>query len=305
MTAWSDVGSVAKEDGRTYVVAGHFDGEDPTARRPSEDLWWFRPETSVLAAFDDAGVELWRTELDGAPSDVVVVDGDLWVSCRGWRRDGVTDRRLRRAGTRPSDHRAVDSMVGAFGSVWFESYHPGPRRDWSGSIPICRPTSIEIPVVATECDYCPHDPTAGPDAMWLPLGQGGVAMIDPDTNQATVIPVDDIGHEVLQVAVDGDVAYVASLNRVTSIVDGKFVATLNPGEIWYLGPVDGAFGVLNSAGWFRVLGANDPMVVELGRSPSKDRRGRCPNIDGEAWIETGRNYNLRRVEFLPVAGADG
>ncbi|MEO6651920.1 MAG: hypothetical protein ABIP17_04595 [Ilumatobacteraceae bacterium] len=55
-----------------------------------------------------------------------------------------------------------------------------------------------------------------------------MAVIDPVALGVTVITVDDIGHDVLQVEFDGDVAFVASNNRVTSIVDGEVVATVSP-----------------------------------------------------------------------------
>ena len=69
-----------------------------------------------------------------------------------------------------------------------------------------------------------------------------MAVIDAVTNQVTIIPRDEIGHDVLRVAVDGEVAYVASRNQVTSIVDGQLSATVPVGEIMYLGPIDGVIG---------------------------------------------------------------
>ncbi len=59
-----------RADGRTYVIAGRY--------RTETDLL-FPPDEAVLAAFDDAGTELWRTELDGTPVKVVAVAGDVWV----------------------------------------------------------------------------------------------------------------------------------------------------------------------------------------------------------------------------------
>ena len=61
---------MARADGRTYVIGGRYQTE--------EDLY-LPPEDAVLAAFDDAGTELWRTELDGSPREVVAVAGDVWV----------------------------------------------------------------------------------------------------------------------------------------------------------------------------------------------------------------------------------
>lgn len=118
----------------------------------------------------------------------------------------------------------------------------------------------------------------------------------------TVIPVDDIGHEVREVVVDDDVAYLASSIRVTSIVDGDVVATVSTGVIRYLGRVEGVVGALLSTGQFQVLEANDPMVVDVRRVAEI---GGATEIDGEAWVETGRNHDLRRVEFLPVSEGDG
>jgi hypothetical protein len=103
------------------------------------------------------------------------------------------------------------------------------------------------------------------------------------------------------VAVDGDVAYVASLSQVTSIVDGQVRATVSPGQIQYLGPMDAVFGVQLPNRRFEVLRANDPMVVEH-RQFSTDAI--ASEIDGEAWVETGRNYNLRRVELLHASAGD-
>ena len=45
----------------------------------------------------------------------------------------------------------------------------------------------------------------GAGAIWVPMGDGGVAVIDPDTLAVAVIPVDAIGHRVEGVAFDGDV----------------------------------------------------------------------------------------------------
>ena len=311
------VGDVAKEGGRTFVVAGHFDGENPYP--DSQDLNWVRPETFVLAAFDDAGVELWRTELEnGRPTDVVVFDGDLWVSRADgdWtlaRIDASNGRILGRFSIG-----AAESVVGAFDSLWATILEPSGVGRGAGRLVRIDPdlsttddehvsvvTTFDECVLPDEGGYCPNGPAAGAGAMWLPLGPGGVAMIDPDTNDVTVIPVDDIGHEVLQVAVNGDVAYVASINRVTSIVDGEVVATVNPGQVGYLGPVDEVFGVLIWPGEFRVLGANDPMVVETRQISVEEHTGGVFEADGEAWVETGRNYNLLRVKFLPDSEGNG
>lgn len=144
----------------------------------------------------------------------------------------------------------------------------------------------------------------GAGAIWFPLGAGGVAMIDPDTNEMTVIPVDDLGHEA-RIAVDGDVVYVApgSGYRVPSIVDGEARTTVDTGTISYLGSIDGVFSVLDVAGQFRVLGANDPMVLEFRDVSTEGLGWPVREIDGEAWQGTGRpNHDLRRVAFLPASG---
>ena len=97
-------------------------------------------------------------------------------------------------------------------------------------------------------------------------------------------------------------AYVASSYRVTSIVDGDVVATVSAGVIRYLGRVEGVVGALLSTGQFQVLGANDPMVVDVRQIAEM---GGTTEIDGEAWVESGPNYDLRRVEFLPASEDDG
>ena len=256
-------------------------------------------ETAVLAAFDDAG-ELWRIELAGRPTDVVVVDGDLWVS----REDGTLAR------IDPSDGRVLGqatiepfmAVVGGFGSVWaipglFDPELSGPGRVVRID-PNLSTTSVELPRFSGEC--CPGGPRAGAGAVWVPLGDNGVAVIDPDTNEVTVIPGDDIGHEVTHIAVDGEVAYVASRHRVASIVDGDVRAGVSPGEIWYLGPMDGAFGVLGPQERFQVLRADNPMVVDVRKISRGGQSGPVAEVDGEAWMEIGQNFDLRRVEFADV-----
>ena len=44
------------------------------------------------------------------------------------------------------------------------------------------------------------------------------------------------------------------------------------------------------------------MVVEVRQI---SETGAYREIDGEAWAETGRNYDLRRAELLPVPEAGG
>ena len=302
--------SVVTEGGRTYVPAGHFDGQDPCP--DSKDLVCFSPETFVLAAFDDAGVELWRTELDWFPGDMVLIGGDLWVARRDEDRtvtqiDASDGRILGQLNIRD-----VDSMVEAFGWLWVTTTEPSGVGLGAGRLVRIDPdqptSSVEqLTVVTTfaECvlptngGSCPDGVVAGAGAVWLPLGHGGVAVIDPVALGVTVIPVDDIGHEVLQVAFDGDVAFVASNSQVTSIVDGEVVATFSPGQIHYLGPIEGAFGVLLWPGTFQVLRADDPMLVETRQVSLAGETGGVDEIDGDGWLVAGRNYNRRRVEFLP------
>ena len=127
----------------------------------------------------------------------------------------------------------------------------------------------------------------------------------------TVIPADDIGHEVKQIAFDGDAAYVANDFRVTSIVDGNVDATIlasgHDAVRGYLGSVDGVFGFgeLRGGALFRVLRPNDPMVIAERKSSVEGEMQSVYEIDGNAWMETGRNFNLRRVELVPVSANDG
>jgi hypothetical protein len=297
--------SIAREDGRLYVLAGHYRSEVDRL---------FTPESAVVAAFDDAGIERWRTELDKRPSDVVLVDGDPWVihnDAKTVSRIGASNGRLLGDFTM-KDIRAV---VGAFGSAWVMSQEATEDGTGPGRLVRVDPddlstTRVDVPFFVGDCHdgevdppdedaWCPGRPTAGAGAVWLPLKDGGVAMIDHDTNEVRVIPVDEIGHEVLTVAVDDDVAYVASRNRVTSIVDGEVRATISSGPIRYLGRMDGVFGLQVEPGQFAVLRADDPMVTGYRQFP--EGVWGAKDIDGQAWIETGRNYSLRRVELTPTS----
>lgn len=291
------IGNMDRADGRTYVIGGRYETET--------DLF-FAPEEAVLAAFDDVGTELWRIDLDGTPQKVVAVAGDVWVS----HGTGALSR------IDASDGRFIDrvtvghawSMFAAFGSVWVRTLDV---EGGSGQLirvdPDMSTTTIELPasIIASLDDVPSLNPAAGAGRIWVPLGGAGVAVVDVESGQVTVISVDDIGHEVREVAVDGDVAYMASSIRVTSIVDGDVVATASPGRIQYLGPMDGVFGVQlgPETRQFAVLRANDPMVVEH-RQISTDFAN-ASEIDGEAWTEMGRNYNLRRIQLLPVSEGDG
>jgi hypothetical protein len=293
--AW--VPRVATEDGDVYVLAGG-DDEPPDTGEAS---------STVLAAFDDAGVERWRTELEGAPSDVAIADGDPWVS----HGEGIVTR-LDSSDGRILDHVTLEHtgssvpMMGAFGSVWAT---PGDSQGRSSRLVRIDP-DLSTSTIELGGDGYPGDgPVAGAGAIWFPLGARGVAMIDPDTNEVTVIPVDDLGSEA-RIAVDGDVVYVApgSGYQVTSIVDGEVHATVPTGEVTYLGPIEGVFGVLDRAGQFRVLGADDPMVLEFRDVSTEGQRGPASEIDGEAWAATGDDDNfhgnLHRLELLPVPAED-
>jgi len=273
---------------------------------PSGEFLVNSTETAVLAAFDDSSQELWRTELDGRPTDVAVADGDPWVVFEDGTvsRIDASDGRIVGSVTLASIGAPPEPMVGAFGSLWVHT-DDGASEHIVRVDPDLSTTRIEIPSLPAECDNCPRNLTAGNGGIWIPRGDLGVAVINSDTNQLTIIPRDVIGHAVLQVAVDGDVAYVASGNQVTSIVDGEIVATHTPGDIWYLGPLDGEFGVLLFEGRFQVLQANDPMVVADRQISIEGQSGPVKEIAGEAWMEVDRNYDLRRVELLPISTAGG
>lgn len=298
------IGNMARADGRTYVIAGRYETED--------DLL-FAPDEAVLAAFDDRGSELWRIELDGTPIRVMVVDDDLWV--RSYAEEGNLTRIDSSTG-RVLGRLTIDylgDIAAGFGSLWAQTdegiYGEGSRRQVVRVDSDLSTTSIEIPPSRglDECDPCADGPVAGTDAMWIPLGDEGVGRIDPVTNEFTVISQEEIGHDVLTVAADGDVTYVASAGRVTSIVDGRVVATASVGRILYLGPVEGIVGAQLADGRFAVLGPDDPMVVEhrqLSTDGPEREVGIGSAIDGEAWTEAGRNYHLRRIELGPVAGTD-
>jgi hypothetical protein len=293
------IGNMDRADGRTYVIAGRYETET--------DLY-FPPDEAVLAAFDDVGTELWRIDLDGTPRKVVAVAGDVWV----WHRTGALSR------IDASDGRFIDrvtvgdawSMFAAFGSVWVRTLNV-VEGSASGQLirvdPDMSTTTIELPasIIASLDDVPSLNAAAGAGGIWVALGGAGVAVVDVESGLVTVIPADDIGHEVREVAVDADVAYVASGIRVTSIVDGNVVATASPGRIEYLGRMDGVFGVQlgPEIRQFAVLRANDPMVVEHRQISTGF--GIASEIDGEAWTETGRNHNLRRIQLLPVSEGDG
>jgi len=284
--------SIAKEGGHTYVLAARA-GDEPLGKT----------DISVLSAFDEDGVERWRSELDGAPSGLVVLDGDLWVSggagtvSRVDASDGRVLGEIRLG--------AIGGLVAAFGSVWVTTgaTPPGPGR-LVRIDPDLSTTSIELSSCSEGSTTCPNAPVAGAGLIWVPLQDDGLAMIDPRTSGVTIIPVDDIGHEVQQVAVHDEVAYAASGYRVTSIVDGRPRATIAPGEIWYLGPMSGVFGLLVPSGRFQVLGADDPMVIEDRRISLNRLTGPVFESDGEVWMQTGRTSDLRRIELMGVSDGD-
>ena len=302
------IDNMARADGRTYVIAGRYQTETDRLTPPEE---------AVLAAFDDDGRELWRTELDGGPRGVVVRNGDLWVARQGaastLTRIDASDGRILGDIRIPFMH----DMIAAFDSLWVLTLGGEANPNQVIRVdPDLSTTTVDLQAYARSRPDDPLIPlqvAAGAGAIWVPMRAGGVAMIDRDSLELTVVPVDDIGHEVQYVAVDGDAAYVASLSQVTSIVDRQVLATVSHlgGEIRYLGPMDGAFGVQLDDQRFLVLRANDPMFVEHRQiatdptSPAPSGVGIASEIGGEAWGETGRNYNLRRFEFLPAPPADG
>jgi hypothetical protein len=272
-----EVDQVARADGRTYVIAGRYQSE----------------QEAVLGAFDDGGRELWRIELDGEPRAIEALDGDLWVV----RGDGVTQ--IDASDGRVLGEIAVHAMdiVAAFDSLWVLEQLGSPFRVIRVD-PDLSTTTIDIPRAPGDREPFITDVVAGAGAIWVPMRGSGVAMIDPGTLDLTMIPA-SIGHEPNRVAIDGDVAYAASRYQVTSIVDGRAHATvaLAPGDIQYMGRVDGVFGVQLPGGRFRVLQADDPMVVE-DRQLSPDAI--AGEIAGDAWVESGGKHSLRRVEFVPV-----
>lgn len=283
--------SVTRSENITYILTGRVQGH--------QDIL-FDPEDGVLTAFDDARGELWRTELDGTPVEVVVAVEDLWVGHRIGTVSRIDFSDGRVLGQATIGETLGYAMVGAFGSVWVDTWGP---VSLVRVYPDLSTAVVDLPRLPRSCDGdCPTGPVVGPDAVWVPLRNRGVAAIDPDTNQVTVIPVDVLGHEVVSVAVDGDVVYVSSVNQVTSIVDGEVRATVSTGRIRYLGLVEGVFGALETTGRFDVLRATDPMVIEVRETSGLGLSG-VTEIDGEAWAVTGPN-TLRRVEFLAVAEGD-
>src|SRR4051794_10213789 len=182
------VDRVAADDGHTYVLAGR-----GTAVGFSE--------IAVLAAFDGDGVERWRIEMDRTPTDVVIVDGDPWVlqAADGTvsRIDASDGRILGDVTLEPDDRGSW--LVGAFGSVWATAREPSGGQRLVRIDPDLSLTSIGLSGNSFDlgggCDSCRGAPiVGGGGAIWVPLADDGVAMIDPDTNQVTVIPVDVISH---------------------------------------------------------------------------------------------------------------
>ena len=182
------ISNMDRADGRTYVIGGRYETET--------DLF-FPPDEAVLAAFDDIGTELWRIDLDDSPRRVVGVAGDVWVS----HETGALSR------FDASDGRFIDrvtvgdtwSLFAPFGSVWVRTLDV---EVGSGQLirvhPDMSTTTIELPasIIANLDDVPSLDPTAGPGGIWVPLGGAGVAVVDVESGQVTVIHVDDIGHEV-------------------------------------------------------------------------------------------------------------
>jgi hypothetical protein len=319
------VDSVASDHGRLYVLAGQV----PEEQRA---LGLFR-QTAVLAAFDD-GVERWRIQLDGKPTDLVVVDGDPWVL----QLDDNSVSRISSDDGRILGHVTLDApvantvLVEAYGTVWVavtQESRSNSAVDLVRITPDLSFTTVALPSepkIADGNDAERGERIAdGADAVWVPLRGDGVAMVELDSNKVTLISADAIGHEVRDVAVHGDVAYVASHNQVTSIVDRQVVATVSfpstsdaPWAVLYLGPLDGAFGVLLADGQFETLQPNDPMVVEHRELSASGQDVRCieplcdhtygwDEIDGEVWIESleSTNWALIRLQLLPASEQGG
>ena len=81
------------------------------------------------------------------------------------------------------------------------------------------------------------------------------------------------------------------------LLDGVVHATTPTRVLRYLGWVDGVFGVLETTGWFNVLGGSDPMIL---RTFQTDVVG-FSAVFGEgdqAWVATGP-HTSRRVKLPP------
>jgi hypothetical protein len=277
---------------RTFVLAGRSQGRLDSLRDP---------EVAILAAFNRAGVEEWRIELEGAPTAPFVVAGHIWVH----HRDGTLSR------IDPSNGRVIDADIavniqnvagvgGALGWLWAMTGDvadpaAGPPRLVRIDPDDMSMRSVDLPA-GVASGNSPDGPKPGAGAMWVPLKQGGVAVIDADTLEMTVIGRDTIGHDVTRVAFDGDVAYLASDDEVSSVIEGAVRATTALGGISYLGKIDGVFGALLRDGTrFEVLRANDPIVVEH-RQLAETMLG-VDQIDGEAWTGTGDDRGLRRAQL--------
>lgn len=272
--------NAVRADNRLYVLAGR--DESSGFPPPGPD-----PEIGVLAAFDHTGAELWRTELGDTPVQVATLAGDVWVSHGPGALSRIDPSDGTVIGTVTIGEDLRDSLVGAFGSVWVPSFET--ERVFRVH-PDLSTTAIELPNLSPSGGL-----VAGAGAIWVPLWDQGVAVIDPDTNQARVIPADEIGHKVVRVAIDDDVVFVASDDQVTSIVDGEVVATTFTGKILFLGRVEGVFGVLKTTGLFDVL--DDPMVIEVRKKTPFRGHSDVTEMDAEAWAATGP-YTYRRVQFV-------
>jgi hypothetical protein len=147
-------GQQTAENGLLYVLATQV-YEGPRSFNQFGDQ-------AVLAAFDDAGVELWRIELGGMPIDVVVVDGDPWVL----QLADSTVSRFDAADGRILGHVTLDVadvsswMIEAFGAMWVgvNNESPGGRPHLVRIDPDLSTTSIELlghhANLMSGCDSC-------------------------------------------------------------------------------------------------------------------------------------------------------
>lgn len=266
-----------RADDRTYILAGRV-----------ED-WWGAPEVAVLAAVDQSGAEVWRIELGDFPLGLTVVDGHIWVSHAPGTLSRIDPADGTVTGTVTIGESLRPSTLGAFGSVWVEAEETNQVFRVGSDLSA---TAIRVPQRAG-----PDGLVAAAGAVWVPLGGSGVAAIDPETDEVTIIPAREIGHEVLAVGVDGDTVFVASDYRVTSLVALQVVATAPTGRILALGRVEGEFGLLEANGRFQSLGADHPVVFEA-RPTTGPWPDSVTEIDGELWTSDGL-YTIRRVEFDP------
>lgn len=281
-------GAVARAGGRTYVLAGRY---------VTESDRFSPPETAILAAFDDVGAELWRTELDGHPQLLEAVAGDVWVM-----RIDMSLVRIDSSTGDVLDETTIGeafAMTSASGSVWIATFAQAEHTLQLVRVgPDLSVATADLPSFGTGA-LPVSGPTEGAGAVWVPLAAGGLARIDPETMETTVISAEELGHEALHLAFDGPVAYVASSSQVTSIVDGKVRATASVAEISFIGRIDDSFGVLGPNGRFVVLVGDDPMMGEERQVSTGAPSGPLGDINGEPWFTRYEDNDLQRLQLTP------